>query len=436
MRLINVSNSIFSYITSSGSYGSLIENSSYNIFNYSTYTGGNDDGVRLSYSRFNIFKNVTTDGNYGYYLDVSHNNSIFNAYTDGVTRAGINLLNSDYNNITNSVFENSNHQDVEMLPQSSTLCHNILTNVTGSNKQPIVLFNHQSNYITGRYAEILLCQANYTIIDNVTIFNRTNNKNRNGINLFWSNNVTIANSSIEYGLYSIFLYNSDYARIYNNRINVSQYGLIYLISSDSALIYNNNLKYNDINIGTYASPAIELASSSINSIIYNNTCWDGWTQDTDGTPPVKVSGTTNLNFFNNSVIGNNWTNVNGTGFSQTCLDSDVNGICDTYYNTVTGTTCEVLCNNTDYRPIFSGIYSPVGGGCNCSCPSINTNWNWNLSCCCNITSPCDIGSGYVSTIQSTSTCPWTITTTITASYFNITHYYVNASRGYLNYSRK
>ena len=41
--------------------------------------------------------------------------------------------------------------------------------------------------------------------------------------------------------------------------------------------------------------------------------------------------------------GNYWAKPDGTGFSQTCADANVDGICDDVYNLAT--------NNTDYLPL-------------------------------------------------------------------------------------
>jgi hypothetical protein len=62
------------------------------------------------------------------------------------------------------------------------------------------------------------------------------------------------------------------------------------------------------------------------------------------------SGGCNPHSFDNGSSGNFWANDTGTGFSQTCTDSDLNGICDSPYVTPCG---------TDNFPLSISPVSPV-----------------------------------------------------------------------------
>lgn len=66
-------------------------------------------------------------------------------------------------------------------------------------------------------------------------------------------------------------------------------------------------------------------------------------------------------YFNSSTGGNFWANLSETGYSQTCVDADVNGICDVPYNVTTNTGCTagVDCgDNVDYLPLAVWPFPP------------------------------------------------------------------------------
>ena len=91
----------------------------------------------------------------------------------------------------------------------------------------------------------------------------------------------------------------------------------------------------------------------------NNTIWDNFVNADIG---VRVTGSVYSNDWNvtlqssiniigkNALGGNYWVSPNGTGFSETCLDSNYNYICDA--------TNTFEANNIDYLPLFNTSQPP------------------------------------------------------------------------------
>jgi nitrous oxidase accessory protein len=107
--------------------------------------------------------------------------------------------------------------------------------------------------------------------------------------------------------------------IYGNNISSNkQYGLIL---GDRRYLNNNGI-YNNLFNNT--------VNVIISDVIYGN-YWN----------VTKISGT---NIIGGSYIGGNfWGKPDGTGFSQTCTDANIDGICDSPY--------VLNANNTDYLPL-------------------------------------------------------------------------------------
>ncbi|MCK5176108.1 MAG: right-handed parallel beta-helix repeat-containing protein, partial [Candidatus Aenigmarchaeota archaeon] len=142
------------------------------------------------------------------------------------------------------------------------------------------------------------------------------------------------NTADTYGIYT----NQDDTTISNCQLSDWYYG-IHLNSSLRNSINGNTLKDNVLY-------GISLLDTSLNTI-YNNLF-----NSTSGT----VGGILNFNNWNTSIKdgervyglgsqigGNYYTNPTGTGYSDTCTDSDEDGFCDSSYTVDTG--------NVDYLPL-------------------------------------------------------------------------------------
>ncbi|MEM3505700.1 MAG: C1 family peptidase, partial [Archaeoglobaceae archaeon] len=146
--------------------------------------------------------------------------------------------------------------------------------------------------------------------------------------------------SIKNGSVGIYLgYTSEKNSIVNNTIHNNSGG-IYLSYSSGNIIYRNIIEKNAIY-------AVYLFNSS------NNLFFDNVINGTFYLSQLKnywnISKTAFKNIISGNYTGGNvWLNPSGTGYSQTCADSDGDGICDSAYT--------IAINNTDYLPLkYTGL---------------------------------------------------------------------------------
>jgi parallel beta-helix repeat protein len=146
--------------------------------------------------------------------------------------------------------------------------------------------------------------------------------------------------------YGILLNGSDSNTISNNLITLNEKG-IRLESSNSNDILNNIIAYN-------YGPGISLETSSRNHI-YNN-----YFKNAENVEEKDVNAenlwqsplVTRQNIVRGPYIaGNFWSDPEGKGYSETCVDENNNGICDVQYN-ITG-------GGTDKSPLFPKVPNAV-----------------------------------------------------------------------------
>ena len=231
-------------------------------------------------------------------------------------------INGNYNYILNMI-ANSNKRGI-IVRGSYNIISNITTNLSSSSGVSISSgsYNILSDVITSQneYQGISISGSYHNLSNVIT------NSNKEGIYMYNSQhneflNITINNNN-DYGIR--MRGNSDYnsiigCRIENNNkagINLSSY----YSSRPEFNIFYNNIFNNSLNF---------LMDSSITNPNYWNT-----------------TNHTATNIINGTVIGGNaWATPAGTGYSQTCMDLDEDGICDEQYNLTIGGL------NIDYFPL-------------------------------------------------------------------------------------
>ncbi|RLF10664.1 MAG: hypothetical protein DRJ69_02840, partial [Thermoprotei archaeon] len=165
---------------------------------------------------------------------------------------------------------------------------------------------------------IYLVYANGNTITNTTTFSSPDF----GIELAGSDSNTLSNiTSYSNGNAGIFLYYSDSNTINNSKIyGNSQYGIrVYSSGADGPnLIYNNYF-------------------NNTNNFYFGGTSYHNQWNVT------KQEGNNIYNPNNPYIGGNFWAKPNGTGYSQTCNDTDKDGFCDEPYTLET--------DNVDYLPL-------------------------------------------------------------------------------------
>jgi PGF-pre-PGF domain-containing protein len=190
------------------------------------------------------FTNINSSDSYnGIYLSSSFNNTITNNILNSNIDSGIYLLSSGNNTITNNTVEENDVFDVNIYASSDAYCNNVIENITGSGDRLIKYLNRSDNLQDETFSELIMCNANNSNINNVTIDGSQIKKNNVlYVHRTYNSNFTNINSMNNY--YGIYLYNSNSNNLTNNNIsNNSQYG-IYLSSSSSNNVTNNNASNN------------------------------------------------------------------------------------------------------------------------------------------------------------------------------------------------
>ncbi len=203
-------------------------------------------------------------------------------------------------------------------------------------------------------------QASYS---NVVIFlsNTISNVSNDGISLGETNSSTISINSISNCLSSgIDISHGNNNTIKENKIYNTNDGInLWHTSSDNKIVSNKiyNVKYAIISSDGTIGP---------NNLVYNN-LFNVSIDYTKNINSINYWNTTlneDFNIIGRYIIGGNyWGKTNGSGFSDTCLDLDRNGICDFPY--------KINSNNIDYLPL-AGLNAITSTPCGkCICVNIN-----------------------------------------------------------------
>ncbi len=186
------------------------------------------------------------------------------------------------------------------------------------------------------YAGIALSSCSNCTIENNKVLN-----NSRGISLSSSTKNKISkNSATNNKEYGIVLGVSTRNTISGNTANNNTRG-IYFGSSDDNVLSGNTVQYSSL-LGFYICP------KSDRNRVYNNYFNDNNITIKNGVGNAynntrKVAGT---NIIGGPYIGGNfWAKPDGTGFSQTAVDGDGDGISDSAYNNITGSIY------SDYMPL-------------------------------------------------------------------------------------
>jgi parallel beta-helix repeat protein len=240
----------------------LTSSSNNNISNNNVSLNG--EGIWLeSGSDNNIITNNTANFNaYGVYVLLSSNNILTKNTANSNSVYGFTLDQSSNDILINNNATDNVQYDLNVYAASDSQCNNVITNLTGSGNRPILYYNGSVNLQNQTVSELILCNADYSDINNVTIEGSAtlNNNGFYALRTDWSNFTAVNSSDNNEGAYIEDSINN----IFNNSVLNSNmyYGMLVQISS-SNIFTNNNFNSN----GYYG---IGIASGSNNNIFAND----------------------------------------------------------------------------------------------------------------------------------------------------------------------
>ena len=361
----------------SNNYGIYLNSSISNIFTNITTNLSRYDGIHLYSSSFNLFTNLTanSNNNSGVYLEVSSSNTLSNITAnfnyDGISfyssssntlsnitansnnYNGIYLNSSSSNTITHSTLQENLRYDFYIYAPSDSYCNNRIEDITGSNNLPIYYYNSSVTLSDVELSELVLCNADYSDIDRVTI-DGSQTLNNNMLLLARTDNSTLSDIHSSNNYDGIYLYDSSSNVLSNITSNSNfDYGIRIYRDSDNNIIANSTISYNGL-AGLYLDE--HLSYDPEDNIIYN--CLfrnSGPYGNVRIDPEIRIYPNyfntkkqlgTRIYSYGSYIGGNYYTNPAGSGYSDTCIDSDTDGFCDNPLNLSNGTSVA-----WDYLPL-------------------------------------------------------------------------------------
>ncbi|MGD2072377.1 MAG: NosD domain-containing protein, partial [Candidatus Thorarchaeota archaeon] len=302
---------------------------------------------------------------YGIYLRESSNNILINntANSNAYYRQdyGIYLESSSNNNLTDNSLKNNNLYDIFVWVDSDAHCNNIIENTIGTGDWPIKYFNYSATLQDEILSELILCNADNSYIDNITVTVSGDKKN-NGILILRTENSNLSNikSLRNRGFY---LYNSSSNTLINNNLTLNNYGFYFSHSSNNTLTNNtaNSNRYGGVYFSFSSSNTLtnNTVNSNNNAGIYlhegsnNNTLTKNIVSLNDY--GIYLESSSNNDLIDNTVIlnyDNGILLISSTGNSLTnnVVDSNDWGI------RLIFSSSNTLTNNTANSNRYGGIY--------------------------------------------------------------------------------
>ena len=208
--------------------GFYLSNSTYNILSNNTAYNNNGSGFVLddSSNYNNITNNSASNNSWtGLYLYDSHENLLTDNNVYYTAEYGINIYLSQGNNLTDNIVQESQIFDLYIDPlfwdyltpevENDLFCNNIVDNMTGSGDRPINYTNTTVDWSDTEASEIVLCNADGSTLDNITVHGSDNFPN-NGIVMTRTEDTTITNSNSSGNIIGFFVLFSNNNNFTNN----------------------------------------------------------------------------------------------------------------------------------------------------------------------------------------------------------------------------
>ncbi|NOQ55510.1 MAG: hypothetical protein GQ477_01750 [Nanohaloarchaea archaeon] len=362
-----------------------------------TLTSSTNAGISIQTASYNNFTDCTANSNenYGFYTSLSSNSNTFTNCTANSNDDGFYLDGSSGNTFTNCTAKENNIYDFYISISLDSHCNNKIENMTGSNDLPIKYFNDTVILANETLSELILCNADNSVITNITV-NASQMLDNNEIYVLETSNATftniissdnyrgfyfskssfgniIINATANSNNYGFYIYSSNSNNFTDCTANSNNYDGFYIIYSDLNTItnssVNSNVQYGFLFRGDSDSNTIANATIANNSdaglwfdeyfsncpkynIIYNNlfnnsvnVLIDDSLTDSNYFNTTKQMGTRTYSS-GNQIGGNYYTDPTGNGHSDTCTDSNYDGFCDEAYDLSVGISAAF-----DYLPL-------------------------------------------------------------------------------------
>ena len=353
----------------------LVDHCKYNTITGNVIASNSEEGVYIEYyeSDYNSITGNLIDNNEdnGIYIDSCSNNTIADNQITNNFDAGIELYDCSHSTVINNTIANNGWNGIYSDAYYSTIVNNTITN---NSMYGIYLLGTSSIVTNNTFiSDGLFVEDSYanTVTNNIVngkplvyLENADNVvvSDAGQVIAVNSNNITVENLNLSYTDVGVEFWNTSYSLIANCMITNCIHGIYFLDACEYNNVTGNTITGNDygIQLWGYYSPCnnnmianntvannnrgIELSQANYNRI-YNNIFNNIANYFGDTSPnfwnTTKQAGT---NIVRGPYLGGNyWAKPDRTGFSQTCNDTDGDGICDLPY--------QLDANNIDYQPL-------------------------------------------------------------------------------------
>lgn len=275
-------------------------------------------------SSFNTIQNCDVSNFYEGVKLVSSNSNTLNNLDIHDNYYGLVIMNSISNEISDSIIEENIEQDVSFFASSDLYCQNTFSNILGYGRD-FMFINSQISLSNQILSGLVLCNADNSILDNVNIAGSEMLRN-NIAKVIHSDNVQMNEINYNHN-FDFQILDSDSGLMTNSNFSDSDLrGLTFGLGSEAWTISSNHF-YENGQVGLRMS-------SSPNFLVFDN-----FFNNTNNVQSYSsIDWNSPLNCGTESISGgyckggNYWANPDGTGFSESCVDSDSNGICDSIYS--------------------------------------------------------------------------------------------------------
>lgn len=277
-------------------------------------------GIYLYLSSNNTLSgNNASNNSYGIWLDSSTNNTLSGNNASN-NYHGIDLYYSSNSTLSENIINSNKGIGIDLYYSSNTVLSN---NIMIGNKLNFALSgNSDSNFDNHIDSSNLVDGKPIYYIKNAVDIIYDSSTSAGTFYCIGCENVTLKDMDLNNNSAGIYFWKTNNSRIQNVNASNNSYG-IYLKYSSNNTIYNNYFK-------------------NTNNFYYSGTIINYY--NTTKTAGLNIHGAPYLG-------GNFWANPSGTGFSQTCADTNRDGICDSSYMLASG--------NVDYLPLAA---TPPGYG--------------------------------------------------------------------------